>query len=88
MLENNRKRVARCIKVAGIKYHKMEEHKWLKSEELGCDIGAQAFVNWSQLYGEHTRNWLSNLSDQQVDRLFKALPQRIKEKIYKKCEIS
>ena len=81
----NKKILTRYVKEAGIEYHKMEEYKWLKSEELGYDAGSQALVRWCRLYGDQTRKWIRNMSDRELDEVFESLPERIKRKIYRKC---
>ena len=81
----NKKILTRCVKEAGIKYHKMQEYKWLKSEEMGYDLGHQALVKWCRLYGRQTRKWVENLSEHELNRAFEELPERIKRKIYRKC---
>jgi len=86
MNKNKKIELRRCIKEAGILYHKMEIHKWLESQKEGYDIGKPGFVDWAKLYEDSTRAWINNLSDHEIDHLFENLPERIKEKIYRKCK--
>lgn len=84
-MRNKDKILRRCVKEAGIEYHKMEVYKWLRSEEVGYDMGPQALVKWCRRYASDTRRWINSMSDREIDLIFNDLPERIKKKIYKKC---
>ncbi|HMA62683.1 MAG TPA: hypothetical protein VKP78_08555 [bacterium] len=86
MKKENINKLARCVKEAGIQYHKMEVHKWIKSQQLGYDIGVPGFVEWAKKHGDETRDWICDLPDCEINRIFEQLPERIKSKVYKKCK--
>lgn len=86
MKKKNNDNLDRCVKEAGIQYHKMEVHKWIKSQKLGFDIGVPGFAEWAKEHGRDTRDWICALTDDEVDHIFDQLPNRIKRKVYKKCK--
>jgi len=82
--ENRCSDYSRCLKEAGIEYHEMEKYKWNISKEKGYNIGREAFVKWANQYGNTLKRWLKKLSDEEIDRRYNQLPERIKEKVNKK----
>lgn len=84
--DNNckRKTLSRCEKEMGIQICEIEKYKWICSQQSGCDIGKKAYFDWIQAYGKRVRKWLESLSDEEIDKLFDEISERIKHYIEEK----
>ncbi|MCK9243728.1 MAG: hypothetical protein M0R44_02190 [Candidatus Marinimicrobia bacterium] len=69
----------------GIQIAEMEKYKWICSQDQGHDVGRLAYFEWTQKYGRKVREWLESLSDDEIDRLFSTLSDRIKNYILEKA---
>lgn len=76
--------LSRHEKEMGIQISEMEKYKWICSQDQGHDVGKMAYFEWTQKYGRKVREWLESLSDEEIDRLFAALSERIKQYILEK----
>jgi len=76
--------LTRHEKEMGIQIAEMEKYKWICSQNQGHDVGKMAYFEWTQKYGRKVREWLESLTDEEVDRLFAALSDRVKHYIMEK----
>ncbi|MCK9483071.1 MAG: hypothetical protein M0R34_01745 [Candidatus Marinimicrobia bacterium] len=77
--------LSRHEKEMGIQIAEMEKYKWICSQDQGHDVGRLAYFEWTQKYGRKVREWLESLSDDEIDRLFSTLSDRIKNYILEKA---
>ncbi|MDD5765100.1 MAG: hypothetical protein PHW79_02435 [Candidatus Marinimicrobia bacterium] len=83
--ETTQKILSRHEKEMGIQIAEMEKYKWICSSQQGCDIGKSAYFDWIQKYGQKVRDWLESLSDEEIDRLYNAISERVKHYILEKA---
>jgi hypothetical protein len=76
--------LTRHEKEMGIQIAEMEKYKWICSQDQGHDVGKTAYFEWTQKYGRKVREWLESLTDEEIDHLFVALSDRIKNYIREK----
>jgi len=77
--------LTRHEKEMGIQIAEMEKYKYICSQQEGCDIGKRAYFEWTQKYSKKVREWLESLSDDEIDRLFDSVSERIKLYIFQKA---
>ena len=73
--------LSRCEKEMGIQIAEMEKYKWICSEKLGCDVGKKVYFEWIQKNSKKMRAWLESLSDEELNRRYDAISDRIKNYI-------
>jgi len=76
--------LTRHEKEMGIQIAEMEKYKWICSKDQEHDVGKMAYFEWTQKYGRKVREWLESLTDEEVDRLFTTLSDRVKHYIMEK----
>lgn len=81
----NNQTLSRHEKEMGIQIAEMEKYKYICSQQEGCDIGKRAYFEWAQKYSKKVRQWLETLSEEEINRLFEEISDRIKVYILNKA---
>ncbi|MBO8130436.1 MAG: hypothetical protein H0Z29_02840 [Candidatus Marinimicrobia bacterium] len=80
----NKIKPSRHAKEIGIQINEMEKFKRCCSREIGQDAGKKAYLEWVEKYGAEVREWLESLSDEEINKRYDSLPDRIKKYIEEK----
>lgn len=64
-----------------IQISEMEKYKYICSEQVGSDVGKQAYFEWAQKYGYKVRNWLESLNDDEINVIFDTVSDYIKQSV-------
>lgn len=83
-LNGERRILSRHEKEMGIQISEMDKYKWICSQQSGCDVGKRAYFEWTQRYGKQVREYLESLSDEEINRVYTTISDRIKNYIENK----